>query len=118
MARLTTAARKVLPSKDFGLPAKHDDKGKRGSDENKAGRGAYPMPDAEHARVAKAYASKEAAVGKLSDANKAKIDRKADKIIEKAGGHPTITSHTDGRDTGWTAQKERAFKAERASRKR
>lgn len=78
MAKLSTAERKRLPKKDFGLPAK---KGKGG--ENKAGRGAYPMPDKAHARAAKAYASKEANRGKLSKAARKKIDRKADKVLGK-----------------------------------
>lgn len=120
MAKLTTAKRKALPARDFGLPAKHDDKGKRGSDENKAGRGAYPMPDKEHAIVAKSYASKEERVGKLSKGNEEKIDVKANREIRKDGGHPapTITAHTDGRANTWTRAKERAFKAERAARRK
>lgn len=120
MAKLSTAERKALPNKDFGLPARRGDKGKRGDDENRAGRGSYPMPDAKHARVAKAYASKEANAGNLSKADEAKIDRKANAVIRKAGGHPApaIEAHTDGRANTWTAAKERAFNAERAKRKR
>jgi len=83
MAKLTTRARKDLPKKDFGLPGKVDKDGK-----NKAGRGSYPMPNKAHARVAKAYASKEENAGNLSPANKAKIDRKADKILGEKHGMP------------------------------
>lgn len=78
MGKLTAAARKRLPKKDFGLPGKVDKGG-----ENKAGRGAYPMPNKAHARVAKAYASKEEARGKLSKSAERKIDAKADKILKK-----------------------------------
>ena len=73
MAKLTTAKRKSLPKSEFGLPAK---KG-----ENKAGRGAYPMPDKKHAAVAKSYAAKEEARGKLSKSAEEKIDRKANKKL-------------------------------------
>lgn len=83
MAKISTAERKKLPKKDFGLPGKVDKKG-----ENKAGRGAYPIPDKNHARVAKSYASKEEARGKLSPSAKAKIDAKADKILGEKRGKP------------------------------
>jgi hypothetical protein len=81
MARLTAAKRKKLPKKDFGLPAK---KGKGG--ENKAGKGGYPMPDKTHARIAKAYASKEEHAGKLSKSAEKKIDAKADRKLGESGG--------------------------------
>jgi hypothetical protein len=45
MARLTSGARKSLPSKDFALPGKG--KGPSGK-----GAGSYPVPDASHARNA------------------------------------------------------------------
>lgn len=61
MSVLTTAARKKLPKKDFGIPSKK----------------AYPMPDKKHAIVAKAYASRYA-----SPSQKAAIDAKANKIIK------------------------------------
>lgn len=41
----------------------------------------YPMPDKSHARNAKARASQQAKAGNLSGAQKAKIDRKADRIL-------------------------------------
>lgn len=83
MAKLTTAERKKLPKKDYGLPGKVDKKG-----DNQAGRGAYPMPNKEHARVAKSYASKEEHAGKLSASAKAKIDAKADKILGEKRSKP------------------------------
>jgi len=73
MAKLTADQRKRIPKSQFGLPAK---KGKNGK--NAAGRGAYPMPDKTHARIAKAYATRFA-----SPAERAKIDAKANKILGK-----------------------------------
>jgi len=66
MARLTAKQRKAEPKSDFGIPSKAP------------GHGSYPMPDKEHARVAKSYASKEEHEGKLSKAEEKKIDAKAD----------------------------------------
>jgi hypothetical protein len=67
MAKLTTSKRKKEPAKEFGLP-----------EERK-----YPMPDASHARNAKARASEMERKGKLSAADKKKIDAKADKVLGK-----------------------------------
>jgi hypothetical protein len=65
MAKLTTAKKNKEPNKDFGLP-----------EERK-----YPMPDANHARNAKARASQMEHQGKLSAADKKKIDAKADRVL-------------------------------------
>jgi len=62
MAKLNAADRKALPSSDYGLPGKR----------------AYPMPDREHAGLAKSMAAKYA-----TPAEKAKIDAKANKILGK-----------------------------------
>jgi hypothetical protein len=67
MAKLTASKKKAEPAKDFGLPKERK----------------YPMPDASHARNAKARASQMEHEGKLSAADKKKIDRKADKILGK-----------------------------------
>jgi hypothetical protein len=67
MAKLKAAKRNAEPNKDFGLP-----------EERK-----YPMPDASHARNAKARASQMEHEGKLSAADKKKIDAKADKVLGK-----------------------------------
>ena len=67
MAKLTTSKKKKEPTSDFGLP-----------EERK-----YPMPDAAHARNAKARASQMEHQGKLSEADKKKIDAKADQILGK-----------------------------------
>jgi hypothetical protein len=67
MAKITAAKRNAEPNKEFGLP-----------EERK-----YPMPDAAHARNAKARASQMEHQGKLSAADKKKIDTKADRILNK-----------------------------------
>lgn len=76
--KLTTKARKAIPKSEYGLPSK---KGKDG--ENKAGKGAYPMPDKKHAANAKARATQMVNLGKLSDTAKSKIDAKANKILKR-----------------------------------
>jgi hypothetical protein len=67
MAELTERKRDAEPKSDFGLP-----------DERK-----YPMPDKSHARNAKARASQQEKKGNLSSADKARIDRKADRVLDK-----------------------------------
>jgi hypothetical protein len=54
-----------MKASTFGLPAEHK----------------YPMPDKAHAANAKARATQEYNAGHLSAADKAKIDRKANKIL-------------------------------------
>jgi hypothetical protein len=66
MAELSTKKRNAEPKAEFGLP-----------DERK-----YPMPDKSHARNAKARASQQEKKGNLTAAEKKKIDRKADKILD------------------------------------
>lgn len=67
MAKLTAAARKKLPKKDFGLP----------------GREAYPMEDKKHAVLAKGRATQMVKKGKLSASSESKIDAKANKVLGK-----------------------------------
>ncbi len=67
MATLTTSKKNAESKSDFGLP-----------EERK-----YPMPDVAHARNAKARASQAEHEGKLSKANKKKVDSKADKVLHK-----------------------------------
>ena len=67
MARLSEKKRDSLPDSKFGLP-----------EERK-----YPMPDASHARNAKARAEQQEEKGRLSEAQKEKIDRKADRILDR-----------------------------------
>lgn len=68
MTELSTNKRNALADTLFGLPGKRT----------------YPMPDASHARNAKARAAEEFNKGNLSAAEKAQIDRKADKILSKS----------------------------------
>ena len=65
MANHTTAKKKAEPKSEFGLPRERK----------------YPMPDASHARNAKARASQMEHQGKLSAADKKKIDAKADRVL-------------------------------------
>ena len=67
MGTLSEKKRDSLPDSKFGLP-----------EEEK-----YPMPDESHARNAKARASQQLEKGNLTKSDKAKIDRKADKILDK-----------------------------------
>ena len=67
MATLTEKKRDNMPDSKFGLPDEHK----------------YPMPDKSHARNAKARASQQEKKGNLSEAKKEKIDRKADRILDK-----------------------------------
>ena len=67
MATLSEKKRDKMPDSKFGLPEEHK----------------YPMPDESHARNAKARAAQQAKKGNLTGAEKAKIDRKADKILDK-----------------------------------
>ena len=72
MAKLTAAARKKIPSSQFGLP------GKAQSASGKATPGSYPMPDKKHAAVAKSYAKRFA-----SPAQQKQINAKANKVLKK-----------------------------------
>ena len=67
MATLSEKKRDNLPDSKFGLPEEHK----------------YPMPDKSHARNAKARASQQKKQGNLTASEKAKIDRKADRILDK-----------------------------------
>jgi hypothetical protein len=67
MAELSTRGRGKLPAKDFAEPEKR----------------AYPIEDKPHARNAKARASQAAKAGRISKAEKTKIDRKADAVLKK-----------------------------------
>ncbi len=67
MAELKTKAREKLPAKDFAEPAKR----------------AYPIEDKPHARNAKVRASQAVKAGRMSKAEEAKIDRKADAVLKK-----------------------------------
>jgi hypothetical protein len=66
MSELNAKKRNKLPKSDFGLPGERK----------------YPMNDKNHARNAKARASEMEHKGKLSASSKAKIDAKADRILD------------------------------------
>jgi len=65
--KLNTLARNKLPAKDFAEPKKR----------------AYPVEDKAHARNAKARASQAVKAGRMSKAEEAKIDKKADAVLQK-----------------------------------
>ena len=67
MAELDAEHRKHLRKSEFAEPEKR----------------AYPVPDAAHARNAKARASQAVKAGRMSKAEEAKIDKKADKVLKK-----------------------------------
>jgi hypothetical protein len=67
MAKLTTAARKALPAKDFAGPGR-----------------SYPVEDRGHAIAAKARAAEFA-----SPSVKAKVDAKADKVLGERNANRT-----------------------------
>jgi len=66
MPKLTAQSRKKLPASKFALPG-----------------GRYPVEDKAHARDAKARASQQAHAGNLSATDKAKVDRKAEAVLNK-----------------------------------
>ena len=65
MAKLTTAARKKIPSGEFALPGRR-----------------YPIEDKAHARNAKARAAQHA-----SPSERKVIDAKADRVLAKGKKH-------------------------------
>jgi hypothetical protein len=67
MAELDTDDRKKLPKSKFAEPEKRK----------------YPIEDKAHARNAKARASQAQNAGRMSKAEEKKIDRKADKVLDK-----------------------------------
>jgi hypothetical protein len=67
MATLSDKKRDKLKSSTFGLP-----------EERK-----YPMPDKSHASYAKARASQQVKAGNLTKTEEKKIDRKADRVLNK-----------------------------------
>jgi hypothetical protein len=77
MAQLSDRKRASMPSKDFGLPEKAR------TTEQKKDSGNYPMPDKAHARNAKARAEQQYERGNLSKDELERINRKADKKLDK-----------------------------------
>jgi hypothetical protein len=67
MAKLDAEKRNALPAEDFAEPKPR----------------AYPIEDKAHARNAKARASQAVKAGRMSKAEEAKIDKKADAVLKK-----------------------------------
>ncbi len=67
MTELTARARNRLPNSKFAQPEKR----------------AYPINDKPHARNAKARASQAHNAGRMSAAEKKRIDRKADAVLDR-----------------------------------
>lgn len=65
MAKLTAAARKRIPTSEFGLPGSRK----------------YPMPDRSHASNAKARATQAVKKGRISASTAAKIRAHANRIL-------------------------------------
>jgi hypothetical protein len=82
MAKLTTKKRKALPASDFAGPGR-----------------SYPVNNPNHAANAKARATQMVEKGKLSPAEKKKIDAKADKVIGKSKGKPASGKSKPKNDT-------------------
>jgi hypothetical protein len=68
MSKLTTKERNKLPDSAFAGPGR-----------------TYPIQDKAHARAAKSRDSGAVNAGRMSKAEKAKIDRKADAKLDKRG---------------------------------
>jgi hypothetical protein len=66
MAKLSARSRDKLPAKDFAEPEQR----------------AYPIEDKPHARNAKARASQAVKAGRMSRAEAARIDKKADAVLK------------------------------------
>ena len=72
MAKLTAAARKRLPKRDFAGPDR-----------------SYPVNDKAHARAAKARASEMEHKGRISERTEDAIDRKADRVLGRKKARDT-----------------------------
>ncbi len=83
MAKLGADERNELPAKDFAEPGKR----------------AYPVEDKPHARNAKARARQAVKAGRMSKAEAARIDAKADRVIR--GGVGQVPSPSRGEGQGW-----------------
>lgn len=69
MGKLTSKARNALPASSFAGPGR-----------------SYPVPDKSHAANAKARASQAVKAGRMSKAQEAKIDAKANRVLGKGKG--------------------------------
>jgi hypothetical protein len=69
VGKLTSKARNALPASSFAGPGR-----------------SYPVPDKSHAANAKARASQAVKAGRMSKAQEAKIDAKANRVLGKGKG--------------------------------
>jgi hypothetical protein len=65
LSKLTAAARRAIPSSEFGMPGSRK----------------FPMPDKSHAANAKARATQGVKAGRISASTAAKIRAKANRIL-------------------------------------
>lgn len=77
MSKLTPTQRAKLPAKKFGLPEKAR------TPEARKETGNYPIPDRGHAISAKRLAAKNLKDGNLTKDEFERIERKADKVLDK-----------------------------------
>lgn len=79
MAKLTTAKRNALPSSVFAGPGR-----------------SYPVPDKSHAANAKARATQAVKAGRMSSAEKSKIDAKANRVLgsSASGSRPGTSARS------------------------
>ena len=77
MGELDAKRRERLPTKDFGLPEKARSKSAKKESGN------YPMPDKQHARNAKSRAAQQQHAGNLTKQERERIDRKADRVLDR-----------------------------------
>lgn len=83
MAKLSTATRDKMPAKEFAGPDR-----------------SYPVPDRAHAANAKARASQAVNAGRMSEGQKAKIDAKANKVLDKGPKRGERTAKHDAKKVG------------------
>ena len=69
MAKLTASQRKKLPASKFAGPNR-----------------SFPVPDKSHAANAKARASQAVKAGRMSKAQEARVDAKANRVLGKSKG--------------------------------
>lgn len=76
MGKLTPTQRAKLPARKFGLPENAR------TPEARKETGNYPMPDRGHAISAKRLARKNRKEGNLTQDERERIERKADKVLD------------------------------------
>lgn len=93
MAKLSASERKALPAATFGEPAKR----------------AFPMPDKNHAAVAKGRATQQVKAGNLAPATAKKIDTKANQVLGTKNGTPNLSEGFTPMGSAKAAPKKRGY---------